>query len=169
MTIEIRRLGHDAVEAVCSFIEDVASRLPDRVLYAGDDANYLHALISHRGEMYGAFMNERLVAYSAIIFPGIGENNLGASFGVPQHELLRVASLDGTVVHESARGNGLQRKFHEHREQVARQYGCLHLYSTVHPENKASLRNLEACGFTYQFSRTMYGGLPRDCYAKKLQ
>ncbi|MDQ6423465.1 GNAT family N-acetyltransferase [Paenibacillus sp. LHD-117] len=76
--------------------------------------------------------------------------------------------LDSTVVHESVRGQGLQRSFHELREKRAKEKGCHYLYSTVHPENLASVNNLEAAGFTLQFTRLMYGGKLRHCYVKRL-
>jgi len=52
-----------------------------------------------------------------------------------------VAVLDSTVVHESVCGQGLQRSLHESREQCAKVNGCDNLYSTVHPENHASVNN----------------------------
>lgn len=164
----IRKLGHDDIAVVHALMLDVVSRLPQSELYATDDEEYLHTLIRDRGEIYGAYKNDRLIAYSVIAFPGFEADNLAREFGVPQNELLRVASLNGTVVHESARGQGLQLYFHNLREEQARAYGCLHLYSTVHPDNHASRKNLEAHGFTLQFTKTMYGGLPRHCYAKRL-
>jgi RimJ/RimL family protein N-acetyltransferase len=103
-----------------------------------------------------------------LAFPGLGSKNLGREFGVPEAELVRVAVLDATVVHESVRGQGLQRRFHKLREERARALGCLYLYSTVHPDNHVSRRTLEAAGFLLQFTRPMYGGFPRHCYAKRL-
>jgi len=171
MTIgfDIRRLGHDQVAEVQTFMNDILSRLANPSHYASDDEAYLHALVAGRGEMYGAYHEHKLAAFSAVVFPGVGIDNLGREFGVPEQELLRVAALDGTVVHESARGHGLQRFFHQLREERAHHYGCLHLYSTVHPDNLASLRNLEACGFERQFTRLMYGNKNRHCYAKRLE
>ncbi|MNI41158.1 Acetyltransferase (GNAT) family protein [compost metagenome] len=85
-----------------------------------------------------------------------------------EQDLIYVATLDATVVHEKARGRGLQRYFHELREIRAREYGCRYLYSTVHPNNQVSIKNLEAAGFTQQFTRPMYGGKPRHCMVKIL-
>ncbi|ULL20100.1 GNAT family N-acetyltransferase [Paenibacillus sp. H1-7] len=165
----IRSMGHDDVAAVHELMTDVVSRLPSSSLFATDDVAYLHGLLNRGGEIYGAFDNGRLVAYTVLAIPGTAAGNLGREFGVPDSELDRVGVLDATIVHESVRGRGLQRFFHELREQRARTRGLVCLYSTVHPDNHASRRNLEAAGFVLQFTRPMYGGHPRHCYAKRLE
>ncbi|WP_051620985.1 GNAT family N-acetyltransferase [Paenibacillus sp. UNC451MF] len=166
--LKVCRLEHDDVEDILKLMEDVVSRLPSRTLFATDDIDYLHAHIEEHGEIYGAFSGGRLAAYSVLAFPGSAAKNLGREFGVPEDELHLVAIFDATIVHESVRGRGLQRYFHHLREQRARARGFLYVYSTVHPDNEASRRNLEAAGFSLQFTRPMYGGHPRHCYAKRL-
>jgi len=165
----IRRLGHDQVAEIHKLMLDVVSRLPSGELFATDDEHYFHGLLNRQGEIYGAYDNGKLAAYTTLAFPGTGPGNLGREFGVAEEELARVGVLDATVVHESVRGRGLQRYFHDLRERRAAARGCLYLYSTVHPDNDASRRNLEAARFVLQFTRPMYGGLPRHCYAKRLQ
>lgn len=147
---------------------EVISRLPFQDLFAMNDEDYFLELMNGKGEVYGAFHNGKLVAYSVLAFPGVSESNLGTEFGVPEKELPFVAVLDSTVVHESARGLGLQSFFHELREKRAVEKECLYLYSTVHPQNHTSIHNLEAAGFTLQFTRLMYGGKNRHCYSKRL-
>lgn len=166
--LEIRRLGHSEVDDIQRLMTEVISRLPDQELFAMDDEAYLHAHIQEKGEIHGAFDEGRLVAYCVLAYPGSVEGNLGREFGVPEEELPYVGVLDSTVIHESVRGLGLQRYFLDLREKQAREKGCLYLYSTVHPENVPSKRNLEAAGFIRQFTRPMYGGKTRHCYVKRL-
>lgn len=165
--MDIRRLGEQDVPKVQALMVDVVSRLPS-TLYSMDRLEGLYEKVEQKGEMYGAYQGDTLVAYTVLAFPGLSASNLGREFGVPEAELPRVASLEGTIVHESARGQGLQRHFHAWREQRAREKDMLYIYATVHPDNVISRRNLESAGLTLQFSRPMYGGLPRQCYAKKL-
>ncbi|TYP74549.1 GNAT family N-acetyltransferase [Paenibacillus methanolicus] len=166
--IHISRLGLQDVGRVQSFMTDVISRLPSPDLFAMGDEAYLLEHMEELGEIYGAFMKGALVAYTVLAFPGLDERNLAREFGVPEEELSRVAVLEATVVHETARGHGLQRRFHDLRERRARERGCLYLYSTVHPDNLPSIRNLEAAGLSLRFTRPMYGGKMRHCYAKRL-
>lgn len=166
--LEIYRVGHEDVKRIRKLMENVISRLPAQELFAMDDEAYFHDHIEEKGEIYGAFLDGELVAYSVLAYPGISEKNLGREFGVPEHELPYVAVLDSTVVHESVRGRGLQRQFHELREQNAREKGFLYLYSTAHPDNVPSIINLEAAGFIRQFTRPMYGGKIRHCYSKRI-
>lgn len=165
---EIIRLQEQDVPQVQALMTEVCSRLPSGALYSMDRLEALYAYVEEKGEMYGVFEGEALVAYTVLAFPGLSASNLGREFGVPETDLPRVASLEGTIVHESARGLGLQRRFHAYREERARERGMLYLYATVHPDNTVSRANLESAGFTLQFARPMYGGLPRQCYAKKL-
>ncbi|AFC28581.1 GNAT family N-acetyltransferase [Paenibacillus mucilaginosus] len=165
---DIRRLGHSEVPDIVTLMEDVVSRLPSQDLFAVDDAAYLYAHVEEHGEIYGAYLNGTLAAYTVLAFPGPGEGNLGRELGVPEQELAYVAVLDATIVHESVRGRGLQRYFHDLRERRAVERGFRYLYSTVHPENRASIRNLEAKGFTLECTRPMYGGKPRHCYVKRI-
>ncbi|MDQ0208680.1 GNAT family N-acetyltransferase [Alkalicoccobacillus murimartini] len=166
--LETRRLNHLDLSAIRELMLDVISRLPSQELFAMDDERYFLDILNGTGEVYGVFRKEELVAFSVLAFPGVSESNLGIEFGIPERERSLVAALDSTVVHESVRGLGLQRYFHELRETRAKESGCLYLYSTVHPQNHASIKNLEAAGFTLQFTRPMYGGKDRHCYMKRL-
>ncbi|CAM4246648.1 GNAT family N-acetyltransferase [Paenibacillus alkaliterrae] len=168
VSLEIRRLGHKDVANIGALMMDVISRLPSQELFATDDEDYMHAHFEDKGEIYGAYLNGKLVAYSVLAFPGRSEGNLGREFGVSEEQLPYVAVLDSTVVHESVRGMGLQRQFHVLREKRARENGFRYLYSTVHPENAVSIKNLELAGFKLQFTSEMYGGKQRHCYAKRL-
>ncbi|MWC28082.1 GNAT family N-acetyltransferase [Paenibacillus sp. MMS18-CY102] len=165
---EIRRLYLNEISGLLALMKDVISRLPNQDLFAMDDEDYFIGLFSGEGEVYGAFKEGKLVAVSVLAFPGISRKNLGLEIGVLDHELHLVAVLDSTVVHESVRGQGLQRIFHELREKRAAENGYRYLYSTVHPDNHASVNNLVHAGFTHQFTRPMYGGKIRHCYAKRL-
>ncbi|MFC4099043.1 GNAT family N-acetyltransferase [Paenibacillus xanthanilyticus] len=166
--IHIRRLGPEDVNRVHAFMTDVVSRLPSPDLFAMGDEVYLHEHMEELGEIYGAFNQEALVAVTVLAYPGHDEGNLAREFGVSDSELSRVAVLEAAVVHETARGLGLQRRFHDLRERRARDRECLYLYATVHPDNLPSIRNLEAIGLSLRFTRPMYGGKMRHCYAKRL-
>ncbi|MFB9750111.1 GNAT family N-acetyltransferase [Paenibacillus hodogayensis] len=166
--MHIRRLGREGLAEVHDLMADVVSRIPDKALFYADDDQYFHELLEQDGEMYGAYDKEKLAAYSILAHPGRGANNLARQFGVPDEELSRVWVLDSTIVHESVRGRGLQRYFNVLREKRAVALGAKYLYSTVHPDNAASRRNLEAAGFVLQFTGPLYGALPRHCYAKRL-
>lgn len=168
MNLEIRRLGKEDIFDLKTLMLDVMSRLASQDHFAMDEEDYFHDYVLENGEIYGAYLGGSLAAYSVLTFPKRSEHNLGREFGVPESELSHVAFLEATVVHESARGRGLQRHFHRLREKRARENGCRYLFSTVHPDNHASIRNLESEGFSLAFTRLMYGGKPRHCYVKLL-
>lgn len=167
--MDIRRITAEEVPQVFALMEDVVARLPSKALFATADEAYFYTHVEELGEIYGAFEDDQLVAYTVLSYPGLHDWNLGRELGVLESELDKVAVLEMTVVHESARGRGLQQYFHQLRERRARERGSLLLYSTVHPDNTPSRRNLEAAGLTVQFTRPMYGGSMRHCYAKRLE
>jgi GNAT superfamily N-acetyltransferase len=167
--MDIHRITAEEVPQVFALMTDVVTRLPSKELFSAGDEAYLYAHVEELGEIYGAFEDGRLVAYTMLSYPGLRDWNLGRELGVPEAELEKVAVLEATIVHESVRGRGLQRYFHMLREQKARERGALLLYSTVHPDNTPSKRNLESAGLTLQFTRPMYGGSMRHCYAKRLE
>ncbi|MBD2869171.1 GNAT family N-acetyltransferase [Paenibacillus arenilitoris] len=168
LSMDLRRLGEREIPEVMALMRDVISRLPSQELFAMDDEAYFRDYLLANGEIYGVYLDGKLVAYTSLSFPKHSESNLGREFGVPEKELPKVACLEATVVHESVRGLGLQRRFHALRERRAIAYGAGWLYSTVHPDNASSIRNLEAAGFARRFTRPMYGGKPRHCYVKRL-
>jgi hypothetical protein len=95
------------IPAMYELMLDVVSRIPSQELFAMDDEAYFLSHMEEHGEIYGAYVDGRLAAYSVLAFPGQSASNLGTELGVPSDELNRVAVLDSTVVHESVRGVGL--------------------------------------------------------------
>ncbi len=85
--LEIRRLYHLELQEIQALMFDVISRLPFQDLFAMDDENGFLDLFNGQGEIYGAFNNGTLVAYSVLAFPGVSESNLGSEFGVLEVEL----------------------------------------------------------------------------------
>lgn len=169
--LTIHRLSAQHIPDVFRLMEDVVARLPNPDLFASDDEQSLYAYLEVGAEIYGAYDGEQLVAYTLLSFPGLSDANLGRQFQpiLSREQLLNTAVFDTTIVHETYRGNGLQQYFNQLREQRAKERGAYCLYATVHPDNIASKRNLEAAGFVHQFTKPMYGGLMRMCYAKFLE
>ncbi|MCE2027685.1 GNAT family N-acetyltransferase [Sessilibacter corallicola] len=61
------------------------------------------------------------------------------------------------------RGKGVGRKLCESRLSIAEQHGINHLFSTVHPENTASMQSLIKLGFTVLEEREMFEQKLRRC------
>lgn len=83
--LEIFRVGHEDVKRIRKLMDDVISRLPAQELFAMDDEAYFHEHIEEKGEIYGAFLDGELVAYSVLAFPGISEKNLGRETAHPDN------------------------------------------------------------------------------------
>jgi len=74
----------------------------------------------------------------------------------------KVAHLDGSAVHPSYRGMGIQRRLSVLRVAFAADRGARHFLLTVSPANPHSLRNhLNEGGFRVRAIKQKYGGLWR--------
>lgn len=166
--LRMRRLESGDLTAMIALMQDVVSRLPVRSWFATDSVDSLQQMLDAGAEMFGAFEGDVLRAYTVLALPKEGEAHLGRICGVPEQEWDHVRVLDASVVHESVRGRGLQRYFLALREQRAAAQGVLHVAATVHPDNLASRRNLEAAGFVHACTREMYGDYLRCCYVKRI-
>lgn len=117
----------------------------------------------------GAFFEETLCAFCVLYFAGTGKESLGRDLGLPEDELKKTANIKLVIVRQKFRGNGLQAALMQRLEKEAGLAGINALCATVSPNNPASIRNLEACGFTFTKELEKYGGLTRRLYFKNLR
>jgi len=134
--------------------------------YSSSGIEYYESRIQEYGFIFGAFIGDKLIAYAILDFVGVGEDNYGHLVGIPKNELLRVALAAGCVVAAEHRGNGLQRQLCEIRERCAAEFGCLHVFASVHPDNHYSGNNLLAAGFKVAVDRKELSWGVRDILYK---
>lgn len=101
-------------------------------------------------KFWTAMDGNRMAAAFSILFPGLKEFNYGHDLGLDEETLLRVVHMDTIVVHPAYRGQGLQRKLMQEAEQYASTLGHRILLCTVHPENRFSLSNILAQGYSIE-------------------
>ncbi len=68
----IQRLGHQEVAAMQRLQKEVVLGLPDNTLFVSDGEDYFHTLLEEGGEIYGAYFEGKLTAYSVLAGPGQG-------------------------------------------------------------------------------------------------
>ncbi len=126
----------------------ILAELPDGVL-AQRGEEYWGALVPHKGALFGAFDEERLIAYGAMEF--------ASDFGVfrakhvdviREQELTNVAYFAGSCVHPDFRGSELQRRLSRERIDHALKSGYFHSLAAVSTLNPFSLGSLLAVGMT---------------------
>lgn len=133
-----------------------------------DNYEFYKYHLNKGGKILGCYVNDRLIAYGALIFPGFDNENLGYDLKLEKEELLKVAHLDSVAVHPDYRGNKLQYQLICLLEKIAIEKGYRHLYSTVSPTNKYSINNLLKLGLEIKIEKEKYDGKIRLILYKSL-
>lgn len=165
----VRVLDSHHVDEVLGLQEIVLSPLrPPLPLYVRDQEFFLKC-IDEIGCVVGALHEGRLIAYATLHAPGVHGENLGTDLGLTGGALNSVAHLAGSAVHPAYRGNRLQSRLVELREEFARQAGFEHLCGEVIPGNSISIRNHLAVGYFLKAFRIDRLGEPNFVLDKELQ
>ncbi|MUV36446.1 hypothetical protein JNUCC1_00248 [Lentibacillus sp. JNUCC-1] len=116
-------------------------------------------ILSGNGYMAGAFLEERLIAFRAMLTPEVNDpEHLGTDAGLPYSALPHVIYSEITIVHPNYRGNGLQtymgRIVLNHIDRNQYRY----VASTVAPFNIPSLKDKLVLGMEIIVLKEKYGG-----------
>ncbi len=140
----------------------VLEHLPRRDLYLGLTEEEFEYNLSGGGVVLGLSVQDRLVGFYTVYFPGDREDNLGLDMGLPKEELELVAHMEATVVLADYSGNGLQRLLaHLCLEEARKRRTIKHLYVTVSPFNYPSVDHMFALNMAIVALKEKYGGMLR--------
>ncbi|TWT04239.1 hypothetical protein FQV26_14970 [Planococcus sp. CPCC 101016] len=156
-------------------IEQVQARviesLPEKAALQALTTEEFLFILNERGLLVGAFVEDELIGFRALLIPEIDEEHLGWDIGLPPEELQKVIYQEISVVLPEYRGNRLQQKLAEvimkelpNLEEEFRYVCC-----TVAPMNIPSLKDK----FTQQMHiaalKEKYVGLERYILVKDLE
>ncbi|TKH18923.1 GNAT family N-acetyltransferase [Bacillus wiedmannii] len=128
-------------------------------------------ILEGNGMMIGAFIENKLIAFRALLVPPIDEEHLGLDIGIPESELHRVIYQEISNVHPNCRGNGMQKILATvimdelQKEDSKYDYVCC----TVAPFNIPSLKDKFAQGMEIAALKEKYGGSLRYVFVKELR
>ena len=126
-------------------------------------------ILSGNGMLAGAFVDDRFIAFRAMLDPGEDEEHLGSDAGVSQNKLSSVLYSEISGVDPDFRGHGLQttlgKWLMEHVERDRYRYIC----TTVAPFNIPSLKDKFALGLRIKGLKVKYGHKLRYILFKDLQ
>ena len=157
--------------AVSSLIHQVWEELPHKDWFAIDEPGYLSRILSLESTLVfeACTTDGQLAAVCILVQPESEEENLGQYAHLPRSEWHQVMHVDMAATLPAYRGHSLQCRLMAHAANfVCRNMDTLHLMATVHPDNLPSRRSMEKLGYTCVAQTTLYGGLPRCVYWKKL-
>lgn len=128
-------------------------------------------ILEGNGMMIGAFIENELIAFRALLVPPIDDEHLGLDIGLPESELHRVIYQEISNVHPSCRGNGMQKVLATvimdelQKEDSKYDYVCC----TVAPFNIPSLKDKFSQGMEIAALKEKYGGSMRYVFVKELR
>lgn len=188
-----RGAGNDS--AVSALIRQVWEELPDKDWFAIDEPGYLSHILGLQstlvfeartltsklsdeptGELASELSDEpvdeptdELAAICVLVEPETEEESLAPYAEIPRSEWHRVMHVDIAATLPAYRGHSLQSRLMDYAACFLRiRKDTKFLMATVHPNNVPSRRSMEKLGYTCVAQTTLYGGLPRCVYCKRL-
>lgn len=162
-----RRGTVEDIDLVMALMEQVKAGMSCPDWYVTDDRTYMEQHIADRGFLLLAETKEGETAgFFVVDIPVAACENLGTDMGLSPEDCRLVVHMDSAAVLPLYRGNHLQKRLVEAAERELAGMGYLHYFCTVHPENHASLRTMQQCGYTIVKTTRKYGGLLRHILYK---
>ncbi|TSI06018.1 GNAT family N-acetyltransferase [Lysinibacillus sp. BW-2-10] len=163
-------LGKTHLPEVLALQDIVCEALPNKDILQPLSEEEFDFILSGNGIMIGAFHDEKLIAFRALLIPPIDEDHLGYDIGlVDEADLKRVLYQEISSVDPNYRGYGLQKTLAKVIMQQIDTNAFDYLVTTVMPYNIASLKDKFSQGFYTVALKYIYGGKLRYVFALDLR
>ncbi|RWS41613.1 GNAT family N-acetyltransferase [Bacillus mycoides] len=164
-------LSLEHMEQILSLQNVVVEALEDKGRLQPLSLEEFQYILEGNGMMIGAFIENELIAFRALLVPPIDDEHLGIDIGLLESELHRVIYQEISNVHPNCRGNGMQKILAAvimgelQKEDSKYDYVCC----TVAPFNIPSLKDKFAQGMKIAALKEKYGGSMRYVFVKELR
>ena len=167
---EVKVLDQSYLSDILALQKVVCDALPNKdILQPLSGEEFLY-ILDGKGLLLGAFVDEQLVAFRAVLIPEIDDEHLGYAIGlVDESDLKRVLYQEISNVHPDFRGYGLQKTLAKVIMQQIDTNEFDYIAATVMPYNIASLKDKFSQGFYIVGLKYAYGGKLRYVFALDLQ
>ena len=169
--VYMRRLDVEDLPAIEQAQQMVIDTLPEKeVLQPLSTDEFLFILQDH-GLLVGAFVEERLIGFRALLIPEIDEEHLGLDIGLTESELSQVIYQEISVVIPEYRGNRLQQKLADviMKELPSLKQPFRYVCCTVAPMNIPSLKDKFLQEMYISSLTEKYDGMQRYIFVKDLE
>ncbi|KAB2454070.1 GNAT family N-acetyltransferase [Bacillus cereus] len=170
-SFHVTLLSLEHIEQILSLQNIVVEALEDKSRLQPLSQEEFQYILKGNGMMIGAFIENELIAFRALLVPPIDDEHLGLDIGLPESELHRVIYQEISNVHPNCRGNGMQKILANvimdelQKEDSKYDYVCC----TVAPFNIPSLKDKFAQGMEIAVLKEKYGDSLRYVFVKKLR
>lgn len=167
----MRRLDMEDLPAIEQAQQMVIDSLPEKaVLQPLSTEEFLFILQGH-GLLIGAFVEEQLIGFRALLIPVIDEEHLGLDIGLSENELSQVIYQEISIVVPDYRGNRLQQKLANiiMKELPNLKQSFRYVCCTVAPMNIPSLKDKFLQEMHINALTEKYKGMQRYILVKDLE
>lgn len=158
--INIRTATEDDLEEIFNLIQRVGKEMESKddalFAYSKNRSTYLEML---RTGICAVAVNENVIVASLLTRPEDNKEGVFDLTGLPKHVLLETLEFATCQVLPSYRGNKLEQKLIDYVVRNSKNYA--YAVCTIHPENNASLKSVQNCGFEICTEAYLYGGKKR--------
>lgn len=166
---EVYLLDETHIPELVTLQQEVVDALPDKAILQPLDNDELSFILSGNGLMIGVFVEEKLIAFRALLEPMIDKEHLGYDIGLEtEEELRKVLYQEISNVHPDYRGYGLQRTMADIIMQQVDESKFNTVCATVMPGNIASLKDKFSQHMHIAALKLKYGGKLRYVFMKSL-
>ncbi|EJR56292.1 hypothetical protein IIO_05385 [Bacillus cereus VD115] len=164
-------LSREHIEQILSLQNIIVEALEDKSRLQPLSQEEFQYILEGNGMMIGAFIENELIAFRALLVPPIDDEHLGLDIGLHESELQSVIYQEISNVHPNCRGNGMQKILATvimnelQKEDGKYDYVCC----TVAPFNIPSLKDKFAQGMEIAALKEKYGESLRYIFVKKLR
>lgn len=170
-TFTVAPLSLQHIEQILSVQDDVIEALENKQNLQPLTLEEFQNILTRNGLMIGAFIDNQLIAFRALLVPPIDEDHLGLDIGLTGEELERVIYQEVSNVHPTYQGNGLQKILAKvimaQLKQLDNKYD--YVCCTVAPFNIPSLKDKFAQGMEVAALKEKYNDRLRYVFVKELQ
>lgn len=161
LPLHMKRLYLEDLPAIEEVQEAVVAVMPEKTALQPLSTEEFLFILNERGLMVGAYAEDRLIGFRALLIPEIDEEHLGYDIGLAEEELPRVIYQEISAVLPAFRGNRLQQKLADviMKELPKLPGNFRYVCCTVAPMNIPSLKD--------KFTQDMYIGALTEKYGNK--
>lgn len=126
------------------------------------------SILTGSGFMVGTFVEEKMIAFRAMLYPVLDEDHLGIDAGLPLTDLSKVIYSEITIVDPDYRGNGLQNYMGKLVMKEIDRDKFYYVCATVAPMNIPSIKDKFSLGFQIVALKEKYEGMLRYVFMRDL-
>lgn len=168
MDFLIRRANENDLDGIMKIMREAENNPVHPDWFVSDDEASVRRQLEAQGFiMVAETEDQKIAGFFMIKYPD-EEENMGKYLSFSKKQLEQVAHMESAVVSADYRGNRLQERMLHAAEEHLDKSKWKYLMSTVHPENRFSLSNMQRNGYEIQMTVQCYGGLTRHVLMKKL-